>query len=262
MTITVAQSALSGFPTIPQAPDDVEPNPSELPPVWEAPDDWGVTLTFTALVDDGTGNMVSRPIDSIAVRQEPSNTNWLFNFGPTVSNQTANSFRLNGPVMAVFLDAAYTFTLEHKPAEFAVIDGKVVEVEQKPGPNENDPNAIIPDEDFVYPPRPFGAVEIIDTGEFSEPSDPSFPKGIVAISLPRYFQRKLLPTTQLPWLAFVSYGAPTVKETTKSFTVDVTYKNLANQDVTESITLSQDIYWNYDRVIDIIRAIAETPREI
>lgn len=243
MTITVTQSNLANFPTIPivvATQTSVPPPKTTIPPVYEAwPIDtpvWTIDLTFTTNSQDA--------ISDISVVSNPDN---LFQYASVnFTKLTSNSMRVYGPALNVFRDPYYMFQLEYPAAKFKVVDGVTVEDDPEVLPNQNDPNAVIKDSDFVMPPRPKGAVEIIDTGDTG---------GIIAQSLPRYFTRKLKPDTTLPWISFATYQPPAVTAITKTFDVSCTYGQQ-----TEIVTMSQTIYFSYEEVMSHLSVISSQRR--
>lgn len=254
MTIIVTQSAAANFPNIPAVDPDDPTIPAQLPGVYEAwppGDPWTVNLNFSARYIDPMNPDVpiNAPVTEIVVL---SNPNDLFNFAEVnFEVLSANSMRVYGPALNSFRDAFYMFQLEHAPAIFGIVNGVTVELPPVVLPNQNDPNVVINDEDFVMPPRPPGAVEIIDTGEFG---------GVITASLPRFFNRKLKPNTTRPWISFVTYQEPSVQEITKSFSVQCKYLGLLGAEITETATLSQTIYFSYEAVMAYISYISEQRR--
>jgi hypothetical protein len=253
MTIIVTQSAAANFPNIPAVDPEDPTTPAQLPGVYEAwplGAPWTVNLNFSGqYIDPMTDQPVNVPVTSIAVVANPNN---LFEFAEVnFEILSVDSMRVYGPALNSFRDAFYMFQLEHAPATFGVVNGVTVELPPEVLPNQNDPNVVINDEDFVMPPRPAGEVQIIDTGEFG---------GVITASLPRYFQRKLKPNTELPWISFVTYQEPAAQEITKSFSVQCTYLDQLNAEVTETVTLSQTIYFSYEAVMAYIATISEQRR--
>jgi hypothetical protein len=156
-----------------------------------------------------------------------------------------------GPALNAFRDAHYMFQLEYGPAVFSTVNGTTIELDPVVLPNQNDANLVISDESFVMPPRPKGAVEIINTGEYG---------GVITASLPRYFTRKLKPNTALPWVSFVTYQQPSVQEITKTFNVSCKYTPPSAAEVTEVVTISQTIYFSYEAVMAYISSISAQRR--
>jgi hypothetical protein len=253
MTILVTQSNAANFPSIPAVDPENPLSQTQLPGVYEAwplTAPWTVDLTFTGqYIDPLTDQAVSVPVTDIQVVSNPNN---LFQYAEV--NQTKlsnNSLRVFGPALNSFRDAFYMFQLEYDPATFVTVNGQTVEADPVVLPNQNNPNVVIDDEEFVMPPRPKGDVEIIDTGEYG---------GVITISLPRYFQRKLKPNTTLPWVSFVTYQEPTQQEITLTFTVQCKYTIPLGGEVTESVTMSQTIYFSYEAVMAYIETISNQRR--
>lgn len=252
-TIIVTQSAAANFPNIPAVDPEDPTSATILPGVYEAwplGTPWTVNLGFAATyIDPLTEQPVNATVTDITVVSNPDN---LFEFAEVnFTKLSGNSMRVYGPALNAFRDAYYMFQLEYAPATFTTSNGVTVENTPVVLPNQNDPNVVINDEDFVMPPRPLGAVQIIDTGEYG---------GVITASLPRYFQRKLKPNTTLPWISFVTYQAPSAQQITKTFTVSCKYTVPGTGEVTESVTLSQTIYFSYEAVMQYISSISEQRR--
>jgi hypothetical protein len=254
MTIIVTQSAAANFPNIPAVNPEDPTSATVLPSVYEAwplTTPWTVNLTFTSeYVDPLTDVVTIVPVTNISVVEDPDN---LFEYAEVNFTKIGNDqLRVYGPALNAFRDAFYMFQLEHAPARFKVVDGTTVEDVAVATANENDPNLVIDDADFVMPPRPPGAVQIINTGEYG---------GVIAVSLPRFFQRKLKPNTTLPWISFVTYQSPSIQQITKTFNVACTYTvPVTAEVVTENVTLSQTIYFSYEAVMAYISSISEQRR--
>jgi hypothetical protein len=250
MTILVTQSNAANFPNIPAVDPEDPTTPAQLPGVYEAwplSAPWTVNLNFSARYIDPMNPEVpvNVPVTDISVVSNPDN---LFEYAEVnFEILSANSMRVYGPALNSFRDAFYMFQLEYGPATFSTVNGVTTENDPIVLPNQNDPNAIIADESFVMPPRPKGAVQIIDTGEFG---------GVIAESLPRFFTRKLKPNTTLPWISFVTYQQPSVQEITKTFSVSCKYTIPLTGEVTETVTLSQTIYFSYEAVMEYISTIS------
>jgi hypothetical protein len=254
MTILVTQSNAANFPNIPAVDPEDPTTPAQLPGVYEAwplGAPWTVDLNFSARYADPMNPdvLINAAVTDISVVSNPDN---LFQYAEVnFTKLSGNSMRVYGPALNSFRDAFYMFQLEHAPATFGVVNGVTVELPATVLPNQNDPNVVINDDDFVMPPRPLGAVQIIDTGEYG---------GVITASLPRYFQRKLKPNTTLPWISFVTYQQPSVQEITKTFTVSCKYTVPLTGEVTETVTLSQTIYFSYEAVMAYISTISEQRR--
>jgi len=253
MTITVTQSNAANFPNIPAVDPEDPTTQTQLPGVyeaWPAGTPWTVTLTFTGkYVDPATGVEITAPVTDIEVL---SNPNDLFEYAEVNYQElTPNSMRVYGPALNAFRDSFYMFQLAYADAQFGVVNGQTVELDPVVLPNQNDPNTVIDDASFVMPPRPKGSVEIIDTGVYG---------GVITVSLPRYFQRKLKPNTTLPWVSFVTYQQPSLEQVTLSFTVRCKYTPLGMPQQTENVTLTQTIYFSYEAVMAYIDAISAQRR--
>ena len=256
MTITVTQSNAANFPSIPAVVIDPD-NPTSgnmLPGVYEAwptGAPWTVDLNFAGrYVDPDTLVATIIPVTNISVVSNPDSL--LQYASVNFTKLSNNSMRVYGPALNAFRDAHYMFQLEYGPAVFGTVNGTTIELDPVVLPNQNDPNTVIPDESFVMPPRPKGAVEIINTGQYG---------GVITASLPRYFTRKLKPNTTLPWISFVSYQEPSVQEITKTFNVSCTYTSpLTGGQVVEVATISQTIYFSYEAVMAYISMISSQRR--
>jgi hypothetical protein len=254
MTIIVTQSAAANFPSIPAVDPEDPTSATMLPGVYEAwplTTPWTVNLNFAAsYVDPGTGTATPATVTDISVVPNSDN---LFQYASVnFTKLSGNSMRVYGPALNAFRDAYYMFQLQYAPAVFGTDSaGRTIELDPVVLPNQNDPNVVIEDSAFVMPPRPKGAVEIVDTGEYG---------GVIAASLPRYFQRKLKPNSTLPWVSFVTYQQPSVQEITKTFNVSCKYTVPVTGQVTEVVTISQTIYFSYEAVMAYISTISEQRR--
>ena len=252
MTIIVTQSNAANFPSIPA--DTTTPGGAVLPGVYEAwplGAPWTIDLTFTGRYEDATtGQLVNVPVTDHTIVADPNN---LFEFAEVNHTKlSGNSHRVFGPAVNAFRDSYYMFQLQHTDAIFGKdANGNVIELDPIVLPNQNDPNLTIKDEDFVMPPRPKGEVEIIDTGATG---------GVISVSLPRYFTRKLQPNTELPWVTFVTFKEPSVQQVTLGFDVRCTYTVPLTGAVTETIRINQTIYFSYDLVMQYIAIISEQRR--
>ena len=257
MTIIVTQSNAANFPSIPAVDPENPLSQTQLPGVYEAwpiGTTWTINLNFSARYQDGVGVdgepiFVNTVVTGVSVVPDSDN---LFEYAE-VNNEilSSNSMRVYGPALSAFRDSYYMFQLEYSPATFGKVNGVTAELDPVVLPNQNDPNVVINDEQFVMPPRPKGAVQIIDTGEYG---------GIIAVSLPRYFNRKLKPNTTLPWISFVTYQEPSVREVTKTFNVSCKYNVPIIGEVTEVVTISQTIYFSYEAVMAYISSISSQRR--
>ena len=253
MTIIVTQSGAANFPNIPAVNPEDPTSQTMLPGVYEAwpiGTPWTVNLGFAAsYVDPASGTATPLPVTDISVVSNPDS---LFQYASVnFTKLSGNSLRVYGPALNAFRDAYYMFQLEYPEAVFGTVDGKVVELDPVVLPNQNNPDVFIDDASFVMPPRPKGAVQIIDTGEYG---------GIIPASLPRFFTRKLKPNTTLPWVSFVTYQPPSVQQITKTFDVNCTYTVPTTGQVTEVVTLSQTIYFSYEAVMEYISTISSQRR--
>lgn len=254
MTIIVTQSNAQHFPGLSGG------SGAQLPGVYEAwpiTPIWTVDVSFAAEIIEvdpisGLETTTTTPVTDISVVSNPNN---LFEYADVNYTKISNNtLRVYGPAVNVFRDAYYQFQLEHTDAIFSTVNGQTIELDPIVLPNQNDPNVTISDEDFVMPPRPKGEVEIVDTGPVY-PTDAGGGGGVIAVSLPRYFIRKLRPDTELPWVSFVGYQPPSVQEITLSFGVNCQYAGGS-----EVATVSQTIHFSYDVVMQYISYIASQRR--
>lgn len=253
MTIIVTQSNAANFPSIPNAS-----NPSsqtQLPGVYEAwpiGNPWTVDLTFVGQYTTGgpfNQTVVNAPVTSHTVIANPNN---LFEYADVNYTQLANnSMRVYGPAINAFRDSYYQFQLEYDDAVFGLdANGNTIELDPVVLPNQNNPNLVIDDDDFVMPPRQKGQVKIVDTGVYG---------GVIALSLPRYFVRKLKPNTTLPWISFVTFVEPSIQQITLTFDVECKYQG-SSSEVTETVTISQTIYFSYELAMQYIDYISQQVR--